>query len=79
MRKVILFSIVALAFASCEPIDSVGRVIVWELESGESVTDTIAPTTLLGEAQDLVDSFDNLSLDLSVNDAVLDTTWTFFL
>jgi len=77
MKRVILFSIVALAFASCEPIESVGRVIVWELESGGTVTDTIAPTALLGEAQDLVDSFDNLGLDLSVNDAVLDTTWTY--
>jgi len=81
MKKSILFSSVVLAFAtiSCEPVDSVGRVIVWELESGSYVRDTIAPTLLLNESQDLVESFNNLGLDLSVDDAVLDTTWTFFL
>jgi len=81
MKKSILLSSVVLAFAtiSCEPIDSVGRVIVWELESGGYVTDTIAPTTLLGETADILQSFNDLNLDLSVNDAVLDTTFTFFL
>ena len=81
MKKSILLSSVVLAFAtiSCEPIDSVGRVIVWDIESGGTVTDTIAPTTLLRVHLDLSDSFHNLGLDLSVDDAVLDTTWTFFL
>ena len=74
MKKLFLLSAV-LFLASCEPIDSVGRIMVWSIESGGVVTDTIAPTTLFNEATDVANS--RLDLNLSPNDdAVLDTTWT---
>lgn len=62
--------------ASCEPIDSVGRVIVWSIESGGTVTDTIAPTSLFNEATDIANSRFDLNLSPS-DDAVVDTVFTY--
>ena len=79
MKKLILLSATALTLASCEPVDSVGRILHWELESGGIVVDTIAPTTIFNQANDISDSYFNLDLDFGVEDAVLDTTWVYFL
>ena len=79
MKNLILLSATALAFASCEPVDSVGRVLHWELESGGMVVDTIAPTTIFNQQNDINESYINLGLDFTTEDAVLDSSWTFFL
>ena len=50
--------------------------MVWSIESGGVVTDTIAPTTLFNEANDVANS--RLDLNLApTDDAVLDTAWTY--
>ena len=67
---------VTAALVSCEPINDIGRVMVWTLESGATVTDTIAPTTLFNEATDIANSRLDLELD-STDDAILDTTFTY--
>jgi len=76
MKKLFLLSAV-LFLASCEPIDSVGRVLHWELESGGMVVDTIAPTTIFNQQDDINESYINLGLDFTTEDAVLDTSWTY--
>ena len=76
MKKIILMAAVTTALVSCEPINDIGRVMVWKLESGAVVTDTIAPTTLFNEATDIANSRLDLELD-STDDAILDTTFTY--
>ena len=81
MKKSILLASTLLAFASCEsyaPTQDLGRVLYWTIESGGTAIDTIAPTRLFNEATDIEDSYFNLNLDPS-DDAVLDSTRTFFL
>ena len=77
--KTIILSLSVLALVSCEPVESVGRVLHWELESGGMVVDTIAPTTIFNQQNDINESYINLGLDFTTEDAVLDTSWTFFL
>ena len=79
MKKLILLSATLLAFTSCEPVDSVSRIIVWDIESGGIVVDTISPTTIFNQANDLNESYINLGLDFTTDDASLDTTWVYFL
>ena len=61
---------------SCEPVNNVGRVMVWTVESGATVVDTIAPTTLFNEATDVANSRFDLNLSPS-DDAILDTVYTY--
>ena len=80
MKKTLLLSIALMGFAACEPIEpinAVGRVMVWSIETGGTVTDTIAPTTIFNYTRDIENSYYNLELP-TLDDAVLDTTWTYF-